>query len=274
MRNNQTRAGHNKSAPPSPAPVQSNLAYVTPTEFVELPSRGEFYHESHPLHGQETVEIKYMTAKEEDILSSSALIKKGLAIDRLLESIIIPNVDPGELLVGDRNAIMIAARISSYGREYNAATACPSCDTKIPHLFDLKESSLNENCFEQDFLVENEVSFNEEDKTFSVLLPTSNVEVSIRMLNGKDEKELVDINEDKAITSILSAFIASVSGESGSKEVQFFIENMPAADSKFLRGLFTLLAPSISLKQDFICEACFFTQEMEVPLTAEFFWPE
>ena len=274
MRNNQSRTGQNKPVPTSPAPVQSNLAYVTPTEFVELPSRGEFYHEHHPLHGQETVEIKFMTAKEEDILSSAALIKKGLAIDRLIKSIVVPEVSPDDLLVGDRNAIMIAARISSYGREYNAATSCPSCDVKIPHLFDLEESTLSEKCFDQDFLDGHEVRFSEEEKTFSVVLPISKVEVGIRMLTGQDEKDLVDISEDKTITSVLSAFVVSVAGETGSKEVKSFIENMPASDSKFLRDLFGDLSPGISLKQEFICEVCFFTQEMEVPLTADFFWPK
>ena len=273
MRNNQSRAGNNRPASPSPAPVQNNLAYTAPTEFVVLPSRGKFYHEGHPLHGQETVEIRYMTAKDEDILSSTALIKKGLAIDRLLESIIVPDLDPDTLLIGDRNAIMIAARISSYGQDYSATTLCPSCETAVPHLFDLGKSLLIENCFEEDFLEKYGLSFDEESKTYVATLPVSNVEVCIKMLNGIDEKNLADVDEDRSITSILSAIIDNVDGQAGSKEVESFIENMPARDSKFLRDLFSLLTPGISLKQEFICGACFYTQQMEVPLTAEFFWP-
>ena len=71
-----------------PAPTQTTgLSYVTPTEFVELPSRGQFYSSEHPLHNQETVELRFMTAKDEDILTSQSLLKNGLAIDRLVSKL-------------------------------------------------------------------------------------------------------------------------------------------------------------------------------------------
>lgn len=274
MRNNQSRTGSDRPVPPSPAPAQSNLAYVVPTEFVELPSRGRFYPEGHPLCGQETVEIKYMTAKEEDILSSTALLKKGLALERLLDNLIVEDIDPAGLLLGDRNAIMIAARISSYGRGYNVKGPCPNCETKVEQMFDLEDSSLIEKCFEQKFLDESNVRFDEEQKTFVVTLPVSNIEVSVRMLVGKDEKELMESDEARSVTSLLSAIISSAGGDHNQQVVASFVESMPAADSKFLRDIYSSLSPNISLKQEFICAACFHKQEMEVPLTAEFFWPE
>ena len=123
------------------APTQFN--WSVPTEFVELPSKGKFYTPGHPAHNVEAIEIKYMTAKDEDILSSQALLKKGLAIDRLLENIIVVDIDPRELLVCDRNAIMIAARISSYGQEYNASTFCVGCNDFVQHKFDLTKSTMN-----------------------------------------------------------------------------------------------------------------------------------
>ena len=135
MRNNQSRIGNRQpQQAPSPAPVQSNLSFAVPTEFVELPSKGAFYPSGHPLHNQETVEIKFMTAKEEDILSSTALLKKGLALDRLMENILVLDIDPTDLLVCDRNAIMIAARISSYGSDYNANIVCPHCSSDVEYL--------------------------------------------------------------------------------------------------------------------------------------------
>jgi len=274
MRNNQNRAGHGSPAPPSPAPIQNNLAYVTPTEFVELPSRGVFYPENHLLHGQETIEIKFMTAKDEDILSSTALLKKGLAIDRLLESIVVADVDPKNLLVCDRNAIMIAARISSYGHEYKAGTFCAGCNEQVQYEFDLRKSSLNEKCFDAEFLSSKEISYDEQQNVFFVTLPMSKANVSIRMLYGDDEKAIANIDEEKSVTSILSSFIVSVNDHRGPEAVDSFIESMPAKDSKFLRDLYATLAPSISLKQDFNCDTCFHVEEMEVPLTAEFFWPE
>jgi len=132
MRNNQKRL---RRAPRAEAVTSAqatpSLGFVSPTEFVELPSRGEFYPEDHPLHKQETVEIKFMTAKDEDILSSQALLKKGLAIDRLLESLMVLDVDARTLLLGDRNAMLIAARISGYGSEYNFLSSSVSLSYQV-----------------------------------------------------------------------------------------------------------------------------------------------
>ena len=124
MRNNQRRLGQKPSPGPSSPAAQANLAFAVPTEFVELPSRGHFYPEDHLLHNQETVEIKFMTAKDEDILSSQALLEKGLAVERLLDSLLVQDIDPSTLLVGDRSAILIAARISGYGEEYDVDQRC------------------------------------------------------------------------------------------------------------------------------------------------------
>ena len=94
------------------------------------------------------------------------------------------------------------------------------------------------------------------------------------MLVGKDEAELIEADEDRSVTSLLSAIIFSIAGDHSHKAISFFVENMPAADSKFLRDLYSSLNPTLDLKQQFICPACFHKQETEVPLTAEFFWPE
>ena len=115
----------------SPAPTQQTgqLNFVLPTEFVELPSKGKFYKEGHPLRNQQTVEIKQMTAKEEDILTSQSLLKQGVAIDRFIQSILVQDIDVDSLLVGDKNAILIAARMSGYGDTYETGVTCPACGT-------------------------------------------------------------------------------------------------------------------------------------------------
>ena len=121
MARNRERVGAQKiNNDPPPQALGNNEAapfsFVVPTEFVELPSEGRYYPEGHPLHNQETIEIKHMTAREEDLLTSRALLKKGVALERLLDSVIInKNIRAADLLVGDRNAILIAARISGYG---------------------------------------------------------------------------------------------------------------------------------------------------------------
>lgn len=274
MRNNQRRFGSGEQAPAlvSTGPTP---AYVVPTEFVELPSRGKFYPAEHALHGQETVEIKYMTAKEEDILSSSALINKGLVVDRLLQSIMVLNVDPKTLLIGDRNAIMISARISAYGAGYNAEVTCPKCLNRAEYVFDLEKTNLTENCFDPNFLAEEQVSFDQESNLFNINLPISNVTVSVRLFDGSDEKGIKDEYDDAAvITSMLANFIVAVADNNDPAYVQGFIENMPAGDSKYLRGLYPKLAPNIDLKQVYTCTNCAHEQDMEVPLSAEFFWPK
>ena len=120
-RNNQDRLGSQAPSadPPIPATSTPNqLEFVVPTEFVELPSRGLLYPEGHPLCGVSEIEIKFMTAKEEDILTDKVLLKKGLALDRLMSNIILDkSINPDTLLTGDRTAIMIAARRSAYGSE-------------------------------------------------------------------------------------------------------------------------------------------------------------
>ena len=126
MSRNKNRTGMGEIPKPeasNPPPQVMNqgqsenpFSFVVPTEFVELPSKGIFYPENHPLHAKETIEIKQMTAKEEDILTSRALLKKGVALDRVISSIIMnKNISTNDLLVGDRNAILIAARVSGYG---------------------------------------------------------------------------------------------------------------------------------------------------------------
>ena len=274
MRNNQDRLG------PAPAAASAhaaapNLSFVVPTEFVELPSRGRFYPEGHPLHNQETVEIKYMTAKEEDILASSTLIKKGLVIDRLLKNLLVPGVDPSTILVGDRSALMIAARISSYGFEYKAHVVCSECTKEQDYLFDLRKAELQQLCFDNSFLEENHIVFNSEKNVFEAMLPKSKVTLGIRMLTGRDEKDSADDHSDEnMVTSVLSRFAFSVNGDEEPSLVSQFVDNMLAADSRYLRVILADLTPNIDLKQEFVCRHCSASENKEVPLTAEFFWPE
>ena len=130
----------NTTEPEAPPQVQEVAQHTTSTELVDLPSEGRFYPKDHPLHNKDSVEIRYMTARDEDILTSPSLLRKGVAIDRFMESIIVtPGVEVGDLLVGDKSAIMIAARITGYGPDYSANVVCPECRTEFEHDFDVKE---------------------------------------------------------------------------------------------------------------------------------------
>ena len=284
-RNNDERSG---ALPSAEAPVaaaaaqqQNNsigLNFVVPTEHVELPSRGMLYPEGHPLRGQSTLEIKHMTAKEEDILTSRTLLKKGIAIDRLLESIIMmPGIRPDDLFVGDKNALIVAARMSAYGAEYETKVTCQVCGETSPHSFNLAESH---HMHPSD--VEDPEFTTTEQGTFIINLPKSGFPAEVRLLTGKDEKWLAKSMEQKrkakigesALTDQMRLFIVSVNGVTDRAQINGFINAMPAIDSRHLRRVYKQLSPNVDLTQDFSCMACGAESRMEVPFTADFFWPQ
>lgn len=284
-RNNSERlnAGGNE-APPTDVATPSGgaqpLSFAVPTEHVDLPSRGRYYPESHPLHNQETVEIKFMTAREEDILTSPSLVKKGLAIDRLLKSIIVEkNIDPDSLLVGDRNAILIASRVTGYGPDYPIKATCPSCTATTDWTVDL------EGLDTIDGGIENAQGYDvteNENGTFDVILPKTNVTVTVKLMKGKDEKALgVKLQKRKKhklheanLTEQLNMMITSVNGSENMSDIRNFINVIPAFDSRYLRNTYANVVPNVEMKQHFECEECSYEGQLEVPLTAEFFWPK
>jgi hypothetical protein len=248
---------------------------VVPTDFVELPSQGRFYPEGHPLHGQDSIEIRQMTAKEEDMLTSRTLLKKGVALDRVIASLIVnKQIDPDSLLVGDRNAIIIAIRVAGYGNIYDTKVSCPSCGAKQEYSFNLNDANV--------YLGEDAKDLGVKDNdngTFNVTLPRTGVDVQFRLLNGRDEKSFLTgmqndkkLKDERNVTRQLAAIVVSLNGDSSMQAKQYFIENVPSIDSRHLRLAYRLAAPNIDLTQDFECSECSHEQEMEVPLSADFFW--
>jgi hypothetical protein len=281
MRNNEERFGAAASADsaPSLAEITNNssvLNFVVPTDFVDLPSKGQFYPEGHPLHKKEHIEIRQMTAKDEDILTSVSLLKKGVAIERLLESLIVDKtIGVSDLLVGDKNAIMIRARISAYGNLYETKVQCPYCQTNADHSFDLESIAVKE--LNIDGPVEST-----KNGTFIVELPSSKVKAEVRFLNGADEANLLKYAEkqkkynlvDNSVTNQMRAFVVSLNGIQDRGQMAEFIDNMPAKDARFLRTTYMNLVPNIDLTQNVKCQSCFTEVEMEVPFTTDFFWPK
>tara|TARA_B100000700_G_scaffold325774_1_gene435454 strand:+ start:539 stop:1396 length:858 start_codon:yes stop_codon:yes gene_type:complete len=270
-------------APLSNVPMDTTsqpLSFSVPTEHVELPSGGKYYPENHPLHNAETIEIKYMTAKEEDILTSPSLLKKGLTIERLLRSIILDkSIDPQNLLSGDRNAILVAARITGYGEEYAAKLTCPSCYTPNDWAVDLSAVMDSSRTTFEDSPYN--ITANE-DGTFVINLPKTDLNVTVKLLTGRDEKMIASAIEkrkkhkldESQLTEQLKQMIVAVNGRENPAEIDQFINFVPAFDSKYLRNAYAALVPNINMKHDFTCSACDYNDEVEVPLTAEFFWPK
>lgn len=287
MRNNEERLGSNPArhdanvppqlmqAPQGDASSQTQLNFISPTEFVALPSRGKFYPASHPLHNKEVVEVKQMTAKEEDILTSKSLIKKGVVVDRLVEALLVDkSVRVDDLLIADKNAIVVNARVGAYGPNYDTVVTCPSCQSKSNHSFDLAEKVDPE---EEPELIETTPS-----GTFFLELPKTKWKVELRGLNSRDEKQIVKLvsgdnkkaETESSLTQQIKLMVVSIQGEQDRSIINRAIEVMPAMDTKFLRREFAKMVPDLSLTKTFICDKCSHEERMEVPITAEFFWPK
>ena len=285
MSRNKDRLGSGHSAPENTSPpvaaMDSNIfSFVAPTEFVKLPSEGKHYPPEHPLFEQSTIEIKQMTAKEEDILTSVTLLQNGVALERLLESVIVDkNINPKTLLVGDRNAIIVSARVSGYGNVYRTKITCSKCGAEQKHNFDLNDAQI----ITTTKILQNlsdVVSITDENE-YSVVLPKSNLVVNLRLLTGVEEGALNNQlernrkqNSERLVTTQLAHMISSVNGNSTKEAIEYVSHNIPSSDSTFLRKVYKDLVPNIQLMLGFSCESCAHTEDMEVPLTADFFWPD
>ena len=283
MSRNKDRLGNHQVQAADPAPnalhgENEPFSFVVPTEFVELPSQGRFYHEQHPLHNEATIEIKQMTAKEEDMLTSRALLKKGVALDRVFQSLIVDKrIDASSLLVGDRNAIMVAARISGYGNDYTTQITCPQCTTSEEHSFDLFDVGLTPGDVSEELGVQ-EVGTG----VFSVVLPKTKFEVIFRLLSGQDEKALMSQidnarkknREENTITRQLRMITLAINGDDSPQAINFFVNNVPSLDAQHLRTAYTLATPNIDLTHYYSCNECGYETDLEVPLTSDFFWPK
>ena len=294
MSRNQNRTGQpedNFLHDDSPAPISTvgpgtgassdaaSFAWSVPTEFVDIPSAGRFYGPDHPLHNTTSVEIKFMTAKEEDILTSRSLLKEGVALDRMLQNLLIDKaVQIDTLLVGDKNALLVAARRTGYGPDYDTKVTCPSCGAHEEFSFDISNPPTNS--YEQK-IAEYGVGLTD-NNTLMVKLPMTKATVECRMLNGADELRLYKEMERKAkkkdptgtMTAAFRSYIVSVDGSPSPMVIESFIQALPARDGRLLRNIYTECIPNIDMTQDFECSNCSHSTDMEVPLSADFFWPK
>jgi len=283
-RNNSERTGapHQDAPTPPPAVAEQQtddiFSFITPTEFVDIPSKGALYREGHPLHGVESVEIRHMTAKEEDILTSEALIKKGVALDRLIDSLVVDKkVKAGQLLIGDKNALLIAARVTGFGPEYNTSITCPSCATQNETILDLGalETKARDEAPQAVEVLENGNYLLTFDKY-------EGLAIEVKLLTGADEKTLTLRREKKRklklpdtnITDQLEAIIVRVNDITDRSQIKRFVERCPTRLSRELRAAYDTLVPDLDLNFDFECESCNHMGKVGMPITAEFFWPK
>tara|TARA_Y100000401_G_scaffold116987_1_gene124219 strand:+ start:89 stop:841 length:753 start_codon:yes stop_codon:yes gene_type:complete len=239
-----------------------------PSEVVDLPSGGKVYPKDSPLSSGK-IEIKYMTAKEEDILTSENLIKKGVVITKLLDSLIVTEgVKCDDLVLGDKNGIMVAARILAYGPEYPASIVHPNTGETIDVTFDLTNCPFKDI---PDDLSENGYEFE---------LPVSKTKVTYKLLTGKDEddinlelKRINKINKGASpeITTRLRYMLQSVNGDESANTITNFSQNILARDSLELRKEVKRVSPDIIMDQEI--EIGGEMVSVTIPMTTNFFWP-
>ena len=254
--------------------MKDMFGWEVPQELVPIPSEGKIYDPDSTLYGRETVQIKSMTAQEEDILTSQAFIKEGTVIENLIKSCLIDkSFDIDDLTNGDRNAILISIRITGYGSDYDVSHNCANCGTNNDVTVDL--SSLPIKRLKVTPITEGK-------NLFSYELPVTKKTVTYRFLTGKDEAEeevyqqrmkALNINKDSTVTRFLERIIVSVDGITDKNKIQHFIRNMPALDSRKLRLYVKSQEPGIDMVWNYNCSNCNHQNAFTIPITPEFFWP-
>ena len=249
--------------------------FSVPRDFVMLPSKGRIYPPDSPLHNMEEIEVRHLTAADEDILTSRSLLRSGTAIDTLLDNVIInQSIKSEELVSGDKNAIMTFLRITGYGPEYKVEISCPDCNEDIKSEFDL--SQLNMKMLDTDPVEQGQ-------NRFSLDLP-SGVNVNFKFLTSKEEKVISDEQDkikkmtqsplDHNITTRFKYQLISVDGNEDRSFIDGFINVMNVRDSRAFRKYFDEIEPDVIMKQDFNCPQCGHRGEVDIPITVDFFWPD
>ena len=242
-----------------------------PTEVIDLPSKGYLYPEKSPLSSGQ-IELKYMTAKDEDILTSQNLIAKGVVLDVLLDNLIVDKkIKVSDLLIGDKNAILIAARVLAYGKQYEFEVTSPVTGEPTTHNLDLTS------------LKDVSVDFSKMTKgqnEFEFTLPTTDRVIKYKLLTSGDvdaieirAKSLSKISDiDRSLTTRLKHMILEVDGNSERSVVNNFVDNeFFAVDSRSFRKYISDNTPDIDLEISIDVDG----EEVDitVPMTVQFFWP-
>ena len=240
-----------------------------PTEVIDLPSQGKVYPKDSPL-AKGKLELKYMTTREEDILMSENLIKKGMVIDKLLQSLIVTEgVNQKELVLGDKNAVLVAARILAYGPEYTVEVTNPNNITeKVHHTFDLSKCPFKE--------LPEDVNY--EGNSFDYTMPIGKNNIKFKLLTGneeqlitKDIEQATKVGYESAVSTRLRYMVTEVDGDTKQSTINDFTQNLLARDSSAFRKYVADISPDIDLTSE--VEMGGESVSVSIPLTVEFFWP-
>lgn len=259
-------------------PQQENQPFVKqtfPSNIVKLASGGILYDETNPL-SQGFVEMKFMTAKEENILTTESYIRENVVIDKFLQSMVIsPKFNYDTLLIGDRDSLMLASRIYGYGEIYTVEVTAPSGNKqKVDiNLEDIPFKEVDETLF-----TKNQNSFHYK---FTNRLGTYDIEFKLltvgdqKIIDSKLKRMKVAGREDKQITTRLEQIILSVNGNSDTNFIKLFIENdFLAKDSRQFREYISKLNPGPNLEIEVVDEATGEPFRSDITIGPNFFWPD
>jgi len=256
--------------------MKDEFGWEVPVESVPVPSQGKVYAEGSSLHNRESLQIRAMTAQEEDILASRALIQEGSVITHLIQSCLIDKtVNVNEMLLGDRNAVMIAVRVTGYGASYKAESICPVCSAKSKQDYNLGDLEIKR--LEIDPVVPGA-------NLFEFNLPITKKKVHFKFLTGAEEAErsltaerrkklFPDSKVDNLVTSRLEQLIVSIDGVEDRNKINHFVKNMPARDSRALRRYIDDHEPGIDMSVWMSCPSCSASSRVSLPVGSNFFWP-
>ena len=249
--------------------------FSVPRDFVMIPSKGRIYPQSSALHNLEEVEVRHLTAADEDILTSRALLRSGKAIDTMLSNVLMnKSINVEELISGDKNAILTFLRITGYGPEYPVEIDCPGCGENIIHEFDLSKLTMR-------FLDIEPIAAGE--NRFNLVLP-SGIEIHFKLLNSAEDAKITDEQDklkratnsplEKNVTTKYKHQIIAVDGNEEQISINNFVDTMNLRDSRAFRTYLEELEPDVNMEQEFKCRMCGHTEEVDIPVTTGFFWPE
>ena len=257
--------------------TNQNVFYTPTTINAHVLSKGKIYNETSLLYNKEAIEIREMSGQEEDILTSPALIRSGNVIDLVLKNCILnKDIDIGELILGDRNSIIIHLILASYGNSYKADVTCNNCNYKNEK-YDFDVSKLPVKFLEKEPI---EKGKNE----FEFLLPKSKLNIRFKLLTHKEDKEIREVvdklkkvtkdQREKYSTTRLKYEIVAINNNYDKSKISFFIDSnqMPIADIGALRNYIDEISPDIITEQEFKCSSCGETDVIKIPLAYEFFW--
>jgi len=249
--------------------------FSVPRDYVMLPSKGRIYPTDSPLYNLEEIEVRHLTATDEDILTSRALLRSGKAIDTMLANVIMnKSINVSDLISGDKNAILTFLRITGYGPEYGVDMDCPGCNETIKHEFDLTKLTMR-------FLDVDPIG--EGQNRFDFVLP-SGIRIEFKLLNSAEDTQITDEQEklkratnsplEKNVTTKYKHQIISVNDKEEQIFINNFVDTMNLRDSRAFRTYLEEVEPDVNMKQEFKCRMCGHSEEVEIPITVGFFWPE